>query len=180
MDVGRAWPATPRPQHDEAFGSWLGRVAARYRIGVDELISAAAVEVDIGERASTWLAAVPKGEGAFLRLCSIAGLAQQDLLRMLPGERLRAEVFPCCYRCLILNPREVEAPYWPLRWMTAGGRSCDHPASEVENVTPGMLSKARNMARLLKQLERKHYRRIAGKSLSSRLLSVTSKVRGSD
>lgn len=99
---------------------------------------------------------------------------------MLPGERLRAEVFPCCYRCLILNPREVEAPYWPLRWMTAGGRSCDHPASEVENVTPGMLSKARNMPRLLKQLERKHYRWIAGKSLSSRLLSVTSKVRGSD
>lgn len=165
MDASRAWPTTPRPQHDEALGSWLGRVAARYRIGVDELVSAAAVDVDIGEHASTWLAAVPKGEGAIYRLCSISRLPKHELMRMLTGKMLPTAVFPCCYRCLMLNPWEVESPYWPLRWMTAGGGWCDHPACEVENVTPGMLSKARNMSRLLKALERKRYRRVAGRSL---------------
>ena len=40
------------------------RVAARYLSGVDELIAPADIEIDIGERAETWLAALPKGEGA--------------------------------------------------------------------------------------------------------------------
>jgi hypothetical protein len=40
---------TPRPLLDEALASWLGMAAARYRIGVDELIAASGLEVNIGE-----------------------------------------------------------------------------------------------------------------------------------
>ena len=32
------WPVVPRPFQDETFGSWFGRLALRYRIGVDELV----------------------------------------------------------------------------------------------------------------------------------------------
>jgi hypothetical protein len=56
-------PMTPRPFPDEAFGSWLGRAAACYRMGVDELIDACGIEVEIGKQGSRWLVAVPKGEG---------------------------------------------------------------------------------------------------------------------
>lgn len=155
---------TPRPQHDEAFGSWLGRVAARYRIGVDELIKAAGIEVDIGERANAWLAAMPIGEGSIRRLCSLSRLSQGDLVRTLPNRPLRTSVFPCCFPCLMLNPWEVEAPYWPLRWLTGEGARCGHPTSEIENVTPGMLSQGRNMSRLMREIERKRCKRAIKKS----------------
>ena len=55
------WPAAPKPMPGEVFGSWLGRVAARYRIGVDELNSASQIEVEIGQGAEAWLAARPVG-----------------------------------------------------------------------------------------------------------------------
>ncbi len=155
MAADRAWPMTPRPLPDEAFGSWLGRAAARYRIGVDELIDACAIEVEIGEQASRWLAAVPKGDGAIKRLCDLSRLTQDSLVQMLPRRRLNADLFPCCYRCLVLNPWEVESPYWLLSWLTGEAVGCGHPESEVESVTLGMLRKARNMTRLVKELERK-------------------------
>ena len=168
---------TPKPLPDEALGSWLGRAAARYRIGVDELIAASGLEVDIGEQACTWLAAVPKGEGAIRRLCHISRLAQVDVLRMLTPKRLYADVFPCCYRCLMLNPWEIESPYWPLRWMTAETSLCDHPASEVENATLGMLSRARNMRRPVKELEHKRRSRVTKNSWSEGNFGVASRVR---
>lgn len=31
------WPVAPRPFYEEAFGNWLGRVAARYKISVGAL-----------------------------------------------------------------------------------------------------------------------------------------------
>ncbi|WP_369798912.1 TniQ family protein [Cupriavidus sp. SK-4] len=33
----RPWPVAPRPLDDEAFASWLGRLAARHRISVAQL-----------------------------------------------------------------------------------------------------------------------------------------------
>ena len=168
---------TPKPLPDEALGSWLGRAAARYRIGVDELIAASGLEVDIGEQACTWLAAVPKGEGAIRRLCHISRLAQVDVLRMLTPKRLYADVFPCCYRCLVLNPWEIESPYWPLRWMTGESSLCDHAEIEVENATLGMLSRARNMRRLVKELEHKRRSRMADKSRRKGQFGVASMVR---
>ncbi len=31
----RPWPYAPRPFQDEAFGSWFGRIASRYRMTVE-------------------------------------------------------------------------------------------------------------------------------------------------
>jgi hypothetical protein len=33
-DINRPWPIAPRPFFEEAFGSWLGRIAARYKTNV--------------------------------------------------------------------------------------------------------------------------------------------------
>jgi len=108
---------TLRPLPDEALGSWLGRAAARYRIGFDELIAASGLEVDIGEQACTWLAAVPKGEGSVRRLC------------------------------------------------------------HIENATLGMLSRARNMRRLVKGFERKRRSRVTKNSWRKGNFAVASRVR---
>lgn len=34
-ETHRPWPIAPRPFLEEAFGSWLGRIAARYQTSVD-------------------------------------------------------------------------------------------------------------------------------------------------
>ncbi len=60
------WPVVPRPFADEAFGSWFGRLALRYRIGVDELAIQADVELDFGHDCSHWLA-TPTPTGSSLR-----------------------------------------------------------------------------------------------------------------
>ncbi len=46
------WPAAPHPFPDEAFGGWLGRVAGRYGITVDELAAAANIQLDLDRRGS--------------------------------------------------------------------------------------------------------------------------------
>ena len=47
----RAWPAVPKPLPGEAFGGWLGHVAARYGVSVSELVDASGTEIDLGTNA---------------------------------------------------------------------------------------------------------------------------------
>jgi hypothetical protein len=50
----RAWLLCPRPFADETFGSWFGRVAARYRLDVDQLAAAADIQLDLGPNYERW------------------------------------------------------------------------------------------------------------------------------
>ncbi len=42
----RPRPVAPRPFADEPLGTWLGRVAARYRMAVVQLCDAHALDID--------------------------------------------------------------------------------------------------------------------------------------
>lgn len=44
-----------QPFADEDFGSWSGRVAMRYRMGVGELAEQARINIDLGQASSGWL-----------------------------------------------------------------------------------------------------------------------------
>jgi hypothetical protein len=48
----RPLPVAPRPFVDEPLGSWLGRLAARYRLGVCDLANL--YGIDLGERCRPW------------------------------------------------------------------------------------------------------------------------------
>jgi len=37
FEPGVVWPVAPRTFYEEAFGSWLGRIASRYAISVEML-----------------------------------------------------------------------------------------------------------------------------------------------
>lgn len=153
------WPVAPRPFEDEAFGSWFGRLAAKYGINVLELAQCAGVGIDVGEDASTWLGAAVPGAIAVRRLAHLCRMpaAQLSQLRPKPAEGL-AKRFYYCYRCLYLNPADVTAPYWKAQWLGESERPCLlHPAS-TSWVTPGHLKSHPNMRRLLRFISRQRYR----------------------
>lgn len=52
-DLVKPWPVAPRPFFEEAFGSWLGRVATCYQISVSmlwETSTGSALQVGADER----------------------------------------------------------------------------------------------------------------------------------
>ena len=55
----RPWPLAPRPFPEEAMGGWLGRLAARYRMRLDEFVKRAGVDCDLAITNVGWLLAPP-------------------------------------------------------------------------------------------------------------------------
>jgi hypothetical protein len=60
-----------------------------------------------------------------------------------------------CYRCMVLNPRDVFSPYWRRAW--AGSRSlpCQGHDEWVGRINRADMAQSRNLPRLLKMLERR-------------------------
>ena len=144
------WPIAPRPFADEAFGSWLGRVASRYRIGVDELVHAADVDVELGE--GDWLALPAPGERSAERLAALCRMEPEDLARMLPSTRENGRRFPYCFGCLILNPQDVTAPYWKADWLAAKAPGCTVHPQRGSWVTVETLRRQRNLRQLVQYI----------------------------
>ena len=129
----RAWPVCPRPFADETFGSWFGRVAARYRMDVDHLAESTGVELEIGRDCFGWLT-MPSPRGRTLqRLAALARVEPITLANLASGGPVAAAgptIWFCC-RCFFLNPLEVESPYWHAAWLAMEPAYCP-----VHNVAP--------------------------------------------
>ncbi len=63
-----------------------------------------------------------------------------------------------CYRCLLLNHRDVFSPYWRDNWVDSASSPCREHKQWVGYVTPGDMQQRRNLPRLLKMLERRWWR----------------------
>lgn len=155
----RAWPAAPRPFHDETFGGWFGRVAGRYGITVDELAGAADLRLDLNPEGRGWLAADAPGEGALRHLAALCRLAPEDVRVLCTPSPLRVGEIIYCYRCLVLNPTDVFSPYWRRAWAGGSTSPCQAHDGWVGRLSPADLLQRRNLPRLLKMLERR-WRRI--------------------
>lgn len=110
----RTWPICPRPFADETFGSWFGRAAARYHMGVDQLAEATATELELGPNCIGWLT-MPAPQSQTLRRLAIQARINPDILAGLPvGDSAPTSdaVLWYCRRCLFVNPIEVESHYW--------------------------------------------------------------------
>ena len=153
------WPVAPRPFDDEAFGSWLGRVAARYRIGVDDLVRAAGVEFDLDHDVSRWLATPAPMERAATRLGHLCRLSPVKLMQMLPAVRIECTTMAYCYQCLIMNPLDVTAPYWKAVWLSAERQACTAHLQRAGWITSAALRRNRNMRQLLRHVYYRHQRR---------------------
>jgi hypothetical protein len=72
----RRWPAARRTLPDEAFRGWFGRVAGRCDITVDELATAAGIELDLNPVGSGWLTT---NASARKSMQELAGLCKRTL-----------------------------------------------------------------------------------------------------
>ena len=109
-----AWPMVPRPFANEALGSWFGRIAARYRMNVDELAAAGHLHLDFGDRCREWLLMPPLNTADRVRLAFLSGVRERLLPLPYTGpavSKVKTRL-AFCEKCLWLNPLDVAAPYW--------------------------------------------------------------------
>lgn len=149
------WPVAPRPFLDEAFGSWFGRLAARYRMTVDELAEIAGVNLSgIG----TWLSMPPPSGDDLQRLARLCRV-EPTVLVALPSEsdsEIRRACFGYCHTCLFLNPVDVTAPYWKAGWLQGQALPCTRHRDGHDYITATAVRRERNLAKLLRFISRRH------------------------
>ena len=147
------WPIASRLFADEAFGSWFGRLAARYRMTVDELAETARLELDPGQVA--WLSLPRPRRDDIDRLAKLCRIEPATLLRLdhaYPEDP--GATFLYCHTCLFLNPLDVTAPYWKAQWLRGAALPCQKHGS-YDYVTVSVLKHARNLTRLLSFISRR-------------------------
>lgn len=107
----KAWPAPPHPVHDEASGGWIGCVAKRYGTTVDELADAADTRLSLIPQGSGWLAANLPASRLMQQLAELCRLSADDILVLRGPLPIGVASLNYCYRCLVLNSRDVFSPY---------------------------------------------------------------------
>ncbi|EKS71800.1 TniQ family protein [Caballeronia zhejiangensis] len=152
----RPWPFAPRPFDDEAFGSWFGRVASRYRLSIDRMWVANQLGPLPSLTNAGWILFAPVDNRV---LDTLAELARLDIARlahiqtrtdwMIPRRHL-----PYCFRCLVLNPADVTAPRWKRTWLDPAAGYCDEHREPLETVRASTIRQASNMEHLLKLVSR--------------------------
>jgi hypothetical protein len=130
------WPVAPRPFYEEAFGSWLGRVAARYQIGVTTLW-----EISVSEKmpvlgTAGWILFPAISHSALQRFATLARLDASRLSHMQtpPAWFVDRRCMPYCFKCLVLNDADVSAPRWKREWLDPTAEFCSVHRGLLETV----------------------------------------------
>ena len=150
------WPLAPRPFDEEAFGSWLGRVATKYRISVAALWEASVNQPYPPLGNVGWILFPCIDQSARDRLSSLARLDgdRLDRIQTPPGWILPRNRVPYCFKCLVLNDADVTAPRWKREWFRPGKEYCGVHQSELETVPANVLNNSSNFAGALRAINR--------------------------
>ncbi len=155
------WPVAPRPFFDEAMGSWLGRVAGRYRMPVAQLNADYQLQLPLEATRAGWLVMPAIELNALERLAAFAriNVRQLEVLQM-PVDWIRQERrYWFCRRCLSMNPVDLTEPYWKRQWFKPGFEQCDEHAGPLESLGARQIGKCQNMRDIVKCAEAKARKR---------------------
>jgi len=143
------------------MGSWLGRVAARYRMSVVQLVEDYDLQVPMKASGAGWLLLPPLNTDVLQRL---AGLARMkiDLLQEIqtPDSWLcecRSVLY--CRTCLFVNPEDVFAPMWKRQWFDLQYQHCKVHHKPLESLSANKVRQCSNFDYVLKMISRKEQRR---------------------
>jgi hypothetical protein len=130
------WPVAPRPFYEEAFGGWLGRVAARYQVSVPMLWEMSADERMPTLGTAGWILFPPISKTALQRLGAVARLDDNRLSHMqTPSDWITdRRRLPYCFRCLVLNDADVSSPRWKREWLEPAVEFCRVHRNLLETV----------------------------------------------
>jgi len=159
----RPWPHAPRPFEDEAFGSWVGRVASRYRMTVEMAWEINGLGPLPALTSAGWILFAPLNDYALDKLAALARVEAETIASIqTPGSWMVARRrLPFCFRCLVINPLDVSAPYWKRAWLNPSIIECCEHGAQLETAPPSVLRRAGNMQQLISSVGR--YRRDAVK-----------------
>ena len=143
------------------MGSWLGRLAARYRMDVWEIAQQNNLELPAVYSNVGWLLMPPLAPKTVKRLALLARMPAELIASIqTPAEWIsnRKQV-PFCINCLFLNRIDVTAPRWIREWLRPDTQPCvTHPA-DVRSASPAFLRRCKNFAGVLKHISRSEERR---------------------
>ena len=151
-----AWPVAPRPFAVEPIGGWLGRVAARYRMSVDEFALLYGLELAFDSPGNAWLFAGRLGAPTIDRLARLARVDPERLYAMqgLPARPAQATHLAYCPSCLFLNPLDITAPCWRKEWFAVSSGGCAIHAQPWTHLSITSLRKCDNFDKLLRVISR--------------------------
>jgi hypothetical protein len=172
----RPWPVAPRPFDGEAFGGWLGRLAGKYSMTVEQLWTHA----DLGPMPTLtqrkWLLFPPVPIETLERLSQLTRVSVDRLRAMQTpiGWIYERRRLPYCYPCLILNPTDVGSPFWRLEWLDPAFSMCVQHPGKLETTWYWNLYYLGNFNQLLRRAHATPHRDLVshGKDTVARMLSV--------
>lgn len=153
-------PMAPRPFPDEALGSWIGRLAALYRISVCQLDATFRLRLNL-DGPMAWLCPVPAPPELAERLAALTHLPSAvvgllvDTACVLQGPAAAHY----CHLCVFLNPVEVESPYWKRAWLEPRAAPCPIHGAPLSKLPAAEVRRAANMRVLIRAVGRLERRR---------------------
>jgi hypothetical protein len=151
------WPVAPRPFMDECMGSWIGRIAAYYKLSVEQLNADYDLRLDLTATLVGWLMLPPIGSAALRHLAEIARINVQRLQEIQTPAHWVSNCHSCCYceKCLFLNPVDVSAPFWQRQWLRPNFASCHVHSGRLETMGASMVRGCDNFDSILKIASKK-------------------------
>jgi len=138
------------------MGSWLGRVAARYRMSVRQLCDEYGLELNVDTSSAGWLVRPLVPDSTVSQLARLARLDEGRLHEIQTptvwAASRRAQGY--CARCLFVNPVDVTAPRWKREWLDPQATSCDVHGTPLSFIASSTLRSCRNFDQTLKVVGR--------------------------
>lgn len=152
----RPLPVAPRPFDQELLGGWIGRIAARYRMTVDEFAVQTGIELDGYNGGAGWLLLPPQPAGSLQLLADIACLdvAALKAIEIPENWTYARRSYLYCPRCVFLNPVDVFAPYWKRAWLDPAAAHCAVHDMPLQALARGSVRSCGNLTQLLDRVSR--------------------------
>lgn len=143
------------------MGSWLGRVAARYRMSVDQLRDDHQLELNSDTSGAGWLVQHPLCETTIGRLAYFAWLDKQQLQEIqTPAAWVVTKRYESyCAHCLFVNPVDVMSPRWKRAWLDPAARYCEVHGTPLATIACGALRRCENFDKTFKAVGRVEFKR---------------------
>ena len=139
------------------MGSWLGRVAARYRMGVPQLVKDYDLQVPMNASGPGWLLLPALNVEVLQRLAKLARM-KVDMLQAIQTPVSWSSdcrnVFYCRV-CLFVNPEDVFSPMWKRQWFDLQNRHCTVHHKPLESLAASKIRQCSNFDDILKTISRK-------------------------
>jgi len=142
------------------MGSWLGRVAARYRMGVTQLVRDYDLQVPMNPSGAGWLLLPALNTEVLQRLARLARMKVEMLQAIQTPDSWSGDCRNVlyCRVCLFVNPEDVFSPMWKRQWFDLQNQHCTVHHKPLESLPSRTIRQCSNFDAVLKTISRKEER----------------------